>query len=125
MSTRTEKVITADGVIAVIDGAIVEATRLGACVLVTVVDVGDHPVAMTRMDGAPLLSIDVAADKARTAIAFRKPTHWWVDLNAAQPDLATLGKGNRLMRVPGRVRLLFGGLVVGGVGVSVEGALKG
>ena len=123
MSTRTEKVITADGAIAVIDGAIVEATRLGACVAVTVVDADGHPVAMTRIDGAPILSIDVAADKAWTAVAFGKPTHWWVDLLATQPDLASLGKGNRLMPVPGGIPLLVEGLVVGGVGVSVERAL--
>lgn len=107
-----------DGAIAVIDAAIVEATRLGVAVVVSVVDPGGHLVAMTRMDGSPLLSREVAADKAWTAAAFGKPTDWWATLLEGEPGLAALGKNNRLMPVSGGFPLVVDAILVGGVGVS-------
>lgn len=50
-----------------IDGAIVEATRLKHGWWKRSWTAGGHPVAMTQMDGAPRLSIDLAADEAWTA----------------------------------------------------------
>ena len=70
------------------------------------VDPGDHDIAFAAMDGSPLLSRDVARDKAWTAIAFGRPTTWWADVIAEDPGLAALGSNNRLMPVPGGVPLL-------------------
>lgn len=110
--------ISMAGAIAAIDGAIVEAERIGVAIVAWVVDLGGNDVAMTRMDGSPLLSRQVAADKAWTAAAFGKPTAWWAEAIAADPALAALGGGNRLMPVPGGVPLVVDGAVVGGFGVS-------
>jgi uncharacterized protein GlcG (DUF336 family) len=107
-----------EGAIAVIDAAVVEATGLGVAVAISVVDPGGNLVAFSRMDGSPLLSRQVASDKAWTAIAFGQPTTWWADMLAQDPSLDALGNNNRLMPVPGGVPLAVDGVLAGGVGVS-------
>jgi uncharacterized protein GlcG (DUF336 family) len=97
---------------------------MGVTIVVAVVDPGGHDVAFAAMDGSPLLSRDVARDKAWTAIAFGQPTTWWAEMIASQPGLAALGGNNRLMPVPGGVPLLVthegdrGEGIAGAVGVS-------
>jgi len=87
-------------------------------VVISVVDPGGHPVAFTRMDGSPMLSLEIAADKAWTVSAFGQPTTWWLEAIAAEPSLAALGNNNRLMPMPGGVPLIFEGEMIGAVGVS-------
>jgi uncharacterized protein GlcG (DUF336 family) len=118
MTTRSQDVITADGAISVIDGAVVEATRLGVAVVVSVVDRAGQLVSFLRMDGSPMISVDVATDKAWTAACFGRPTKWWADEIAKNPGLAALGNNNRLMPMPGGVPLTVAGSMVGAVGVS-------
>ncbi len=107
-----------------VDAAIARADELGAAVVVAVVDPGGHDIAFASMDGAPLLSHDVARDKAWTAVAFGRPTAWWAEMIASDPGLTALGRHNRLMPVPGGVPILAthdgdpGEGVAGGVGVS-------
>jgi uncharacterized protein GlcG (DUF336 family) len=55
---------------AVIAAAESKARDLGVPVVVAVLDQGAHLKAFSRMDGAPLGSIDVALRKARTAALF-------------------------------------------------------
>lgn len=111
-------VVSADGARAVLDAALASAEELGVAVVAWVVDPGGDDVAMVRMDGSPLLSRQVARDKAWTAVSFGQPTTWWAEMIAATPGLSALGRGNRLMPVPGGVPLTSGGALVGGVGVS-------
>jgi uncharacterized protein GlcG (DUF336 family) len=117
-SSLNQNVIGMDGAIAAIDGAIVEAGRLGVAIVASVVDPGGHLVAFTRMDRSPLLSLEIATDKAWTVAAFGKPSGWW---SSAFPDraiLEALGKNNRLMPVAGGVPLLVDGVMVGAIGIS-------
>ena len=52
-------------------GAAVQAAQeLGACVNVAVVDASGLLSAFLRMPGAPLHSVDIAIDKAFTAVSF-------------------------------------------------------
>lgn len=95
------------------------ATELGAAVVIAIVDVGGELKAFARMDGAPLLSIRVAQDKAWTAAAFGLPTHRWWDLVKDEPPmLHGFVKTDRLMVVAGGVPIVSDGAVVGGIGVS-------
>jgi uncharacterized protein GlcG (DUF336 family) len=59
---------------AVLNAAIGEARRHDWKMVCAVVDSGAQIVAMKRMDGAQLASIDIAAHKARTAVKFRRET---------------------------------------------------
>ena len=110
--------ISLAGATAVVEAALAAARRIGVSVVVWVVDPGGHDVAMARMDGSPLLSRQVARDKAWSCVAFGQPTTWWAEIIDDDPTLAALGRGNRLMPVAGGVPLRVDGVLVGGLGVS-------
>src|SRR5690625_235445 len=63
-----------------IKGAIKKAEELNIAVNIAVVDDGGHLISFARMDGAALLSVDIAKNKAYTSAAFGIPTHEWFDL---------------------------------------------
>src|SRR5207302_868636 len=58
----------------VLAGAEAEAKKNNWNVVISIVDSGGQLVAMQRLDGAQWGSIDVARDKAYSAVAFRRPT---------------------------------------------------
>src|SRR3954453_13224218 len=64
------------------------AAELGKPFVIAVVDDGGVLKAFSRMDGAPLLSVQVAQDKAYTAVGFGLPTHGWHDFIKDDPPLA-------------------------------------
>ena len=64
------------------------AGGLGKAFTIAVVDAAGVLKALERMDGAPLLSIQVAQDKAYTAVGFGMPTHTWHDFIKDDPPLA-------------------------------------
>jgi hypothetical protein len=55
--------------------------------VIAVVDDGGVLKAFSRMDGAALLSVQVAQDKAYTAVGFSMPTHAWHDFIKDDPPL--------------------------------------
>ncbi|MBZ5581907.1 MAG: heme-binding protein [Acidobacteriia bacterium] len=57
-----------------IDAILAEVTRRGKAAVIVVADAHGEPIAFARMDGAPLSSIAVAANKAWTAARAGKPT---------------------------------------------------
>ena len=72
-----------------------------------------------RMDGAPLLSVQIAQDKAYTAISFGMPTHTWHEFIKNDPPLADgIVKTDRLVVFGGGYPIVIDGQVVGGIGVS-------
>jgi uncharacterized protein GlcG (DUF336 family) len=69
--------------------------------------------------GAPLLSAQIAQDKAYTVSAFGLPTHEWWDLVRDEPALLHgMVKTDRLIIFGGGVPLVRGDETVGAVGVS-------
>ena len=87
-------------------------------VAVAVVDSGGHLVLLERMDGTQFGSIEIARQKAWTAVAFRRPSKAFEDMVAAG------GAGVRLLRlegatpIEGGIPLLREGRIVGAIGVS-------
>jgi uncharacterized protein GlcG (DUF336 family) len=81
-----------------------------------VVDAGGHLVALERMDDAQTGSVDVAIQKAKTAIAFKRPTKTFED--------RTLAGRNVLLGLPGVIPIegglpiVVGGQHIGAIGVS-------
>jgi uncharacterized protein GlcG (DUF336 family) len=63
-----------------IAAAVRHAERISVPSTVTVLDAGGRLVAAGRVDGAPLISVDASAAKARTAVFFKTAT---ADLVAA------------------------------------------
>jgi corrinoid adenosyltransferase len=104
-----------------LDSAIARATELGVPVSIAVVDAGGHVVIKARMDGAPLISVRMAEDKAYTSAATNLPTSDLHPLVQPGEPLYEL-----IAAEAGRV-ITFGGgsplrsqdeQVTGGVGVS-------
>ncbi|MSU51341.1 MAG: heme-binding protein [Opitutus sp.] len=95
-----------------------EATKNNWSVAITIVDSGGHLVAFERMDTTQYGSVDVSQEKARSAVAFRRPTKVFQDAVAAG------GEGLRMLKLPGALPvegglpLVMGGKIVGAIGVS-------
>lgn len=101
-------------------GAKAAARDLGVSISVAVVDSGGQLVAFERMDGADLVTIGLAQDKAWTALMNRMPTR---DLGPlVQPGAAfygydSIGRGRTIV-FAGGMPLERDGILLGGVGVS-------
>ena len=95
-----------------------EARKNNWNVAIVVVDSGGNMVAMQRLDGTQIASIDIAKGKAVTANNFRRPT------KALEDVIAGGGAGLRLLAVPGVMPLEGGvlvtadGKIIGAIGVS-------
>jgi uncharacterized protein GlcG (DUF336 family) len=103
-----------------IEAAEAKATELGKPFVTAVVDDGGVLKAFSRMDGAALLSVQVAQDKAYTAAGFGLPTHGWHDFikdDAPLADGAPSGI-DRLVVFGGGYPLMVDDQLVGGIGVS-------
>jgi glc operon protein GlcG len=92
-----------------------EAEKNGWNVAIAIVDDGGHLVYLQR-DNVQLGSIDVAINKAKAALIFRRPTRFWQDMiSGERPEyLAMPG----MLPVEGGLPLFYGNEVVGGIGVS-------
>ena len=95
-----------------------EARKNNWNVAIVVVDSGGHMVAMQRLDGTQIASIDIAKGKAVTANNYRRPT------KTLEDAIAGGGAGLRLLAVPGIMPLEGGvlvtadGKIIGAIGVS-------
>ena len=85
-------------------------------VVITIVDDGGHLIYLARMDGTQIGSIEVAQAKARTALAFKRPTKIWSDAltNGRTPILGLPG----VTPIEGGLPLTVKGEFVGAIGIS-------
>jgi uncharacterized protein GlcG (DUF336 family) len=97
-----------------------KAREMGHPMVIAVCDESGVLKAFSRMDGAPLLSVQVAQDKAYTAIGFGMSTDGWHDFIKDDPPLArgAVGGIERLVIFGGGYPIKVGDQVVGGIGVS-------
>lgn len=85
-------------------------------VVISVVDDGGHLVYLERMDNVQMGSVQVSIEKARTAIAFRRPSQGL--------EAAIAGGRTVMLKLPGAtpieggVPLVYEGEFVGAIGVS-------
>lgn len=95
-----------------------EAARRGKKAVVAVCNEQGNPISVHVMDGAFLVSFDVAVKKAYTAAALKMST---MELSAlVKPNATFYGLQNdeKLMIIGGGVPIVKNGKVVGGLGVS-------
>ena len=109
--------ISRDAAQALLAAAEAASRDIGIAVTIAVTDAGGHLAALTRHDGAPFLTVNVAIDKAWTASSFGLATHVWSDV-IANPQVAQLAHQPRLVAVGGGVPIVVAGRVVGGIGIS-------
>lgn len=111
--------ISAEAAAEAIRAAEAKAAEIGVPMVIAVVDESGVLKAFSRMDGAPLLSVEIAQDKAYTAVAFGMPTHQWFEFIKDDPPLLHgIVKARRLIVFGGGYPLAVGGATVGGIGVS-------
>jgi uncharacterized protein GlcG (DUF336 family) len=102
----------------VIAGAETEAKKNGWNMVIAVLDSGGHLVMLQRLDGAQLGSIDVAKEKAYSAVLYRRPTKMFQDLvGQGGPNLRLL-KLSGASVLEGGIPLIVDGKLIGAVGVS-------
>lgn len=111
--------LTTDRARAVLAAAEAKAWEIGVPVVVAIVDAGVHLKAFTRMDGAPLGSIDIAMKKARTSALFNVTSEAvWDYCKPGAPAHALEYTNGGLAPFGGGVPISAGGELVGAVGVS-------
>lgn len=97
-----------------------KATEIGVPMVIAVVDAGGNLVALQRMGEALLVSIDIAINKAYTAVAVKIPTHELAKV--AQPGQPLFGihnaDGGRVVIFGGGFPLKLNNEIIGGIGVS-------
>ncbi len=83
---------------------------------ISVVDRAGNLMAFARMDGASIVTVDVAMGKARTAAFLKAPSKLFEDMiNSGKPSMATTPG---LLPLQGGMPVVSEGEVVGAVGVS-------
>ncbi len=98
------------------EAAILDAEKNNIAAVIAVVDDGGNLVLLEKMDNAQLGSIEVAIQKARTSIYFKRPTK-------AYEERVTSGN-NAILKVPnvlpfeGGLPIIIDGQYIGAVGVS-------
>ncbi|HIF51329.1 MAG TPA: heme-binding protein [Thiotrichaceae bacterium] len=100
--------------------AVRHAESIGVKVNVAVVDQGGHLAASLRMPGAPFHSIDIAKDKAYTAVSFGFSTADWstvLDSFSQAVKDGLLGV-DRMMMFGGGLPIIVEDMVIGAIGVS-------
>jgi glc operon protein GlcG len=108
--------VSLDRADAVLNAAVGEARRHDWKMVCTVVDSGAQLVAMKRMDGAQLGSIDISAHKARAAVKFRRDTKAFE--GGVQSGLTYLLTLDDLIASRGGIPLVADGRMVGAIGCS-------
>ena len=113
----TQRCITLAGATRALTAAMEHAASLES---VAVVDRGGNLVSFARMDGAPLMSAQLAQDKGYSVVAFKGlATREWWDLIRDEPALLHgIVKTARLTVFGGGVAIAEGETLVGAVGVS-------
>lgn len=117
--TLTKNSISSEAAFEVLRAAEAKATAMGVPMVMAIVDESGILKAFTRMDGAPMLSVDLAKDKAYTAAAYGIATHVWFDFIKDDPPLLHgIVKTPRLVVFGGGYPIELDGSVVGAIGVS-------
>ena len=114
--TINKMILTLDDAKKIAASAEAEAKRNEWPVVIVIVDDGGHLLYLQRLDNTQFGSISVAIEKARAAIAFRRPTKIWEE-NIAQGQLRYLNLPGTLP-IEGGLPIIVKDQFVGAIGVS-------
>jgi uncharacterized protein GlcG (DUF336 family) len=111
--------LTAEAALEVVRRSAEKAGALGVPCSIVAVDHAGSVIALLRMDGASLASLQVAQDKAYTAACWGLPTEQWHDVMEADPRLGSVPMAvDRMVTFGGGLPITVGGGIVGALGVS-------
>jgi uncharacterized protein GlcG (DUF336 family) len=112
----TKKSLTLDAAKKIAEAAHAEAVANKWTMVIAIVDDGGNLVYLERADGTQIGSVDVAQEKAKSAVKFKRSTKVFED--------AVAGGRNAILKLPGAlpveggVPLMIDGVVLGAIGVS-------
>lgn len=113
----TRKVLTLEAARIALAAAESEALRNQWRVVIAVVDEGGHAILVTRLDGAQWSSIETAVEKARAAVAWKRPSRLLEEsVNNGRTAFLSIAQGMAILQ--GGVPIELEGVIVGAVGVS-------
>jgi len=104
-----------------IDRGLEWARQLQVQVSLALVDEFGQLVQLDRMDGAPLMSPDIAEAKAVTALNFKSPTRKVADVFKTNPEIGQALQQTvhfKIMPIAGGVVIWEGDRLIGAIGVS-------
>ncbi len=107
-----------------VDAAVAEANSMSVPVTVVVVDESGVTKEMLRMDGAPLVSVQTAINKAYAAASIgMPPDDFYAAIESDGAAVAEFATRPGLALIAGGLPLISGGAVAGAIGVA--GAMTG
>jgi len=109
--------LTLDTAKKMLEAGVTEAEKQGVPMVIAITDAGGNLLAFNRMDNALLVSIQIAMDKAFTAVFGKLPTENWGSSFRAGP-LIPLFLHERWITFPGGFPIIDNGVILGGVGAS-------
>lgn len=112
----TKKALTLDAAKAIVAAAEAEAKKNNFTMVICVVDDGGNVIMLERMDGTQLGSVQVAQDKAMTALNFKRPTKALEDAVAGGRNAVLKLTG--AIPIEGGIPITVGGQIIGAVGAS-------
>ncbi|PAE40807.1 GlcG/HbpS family heme-binding protein [Bacillus sp. 7884-1] len=102
-----------------LEAALAKGQELGIPFSIAIVDKPGNLKAFYAMDGAPVLSLDIAQNKAFSAAAYNRATHEWYDrLKDDPPLLHGIVHTPRLVIFGGGYPIKINNELIGGIGVS-------
>src|SRR5579863_412447 len=119
-NTFQKSSITIEAAERIIKAAEAKAQEMGKAMCIAICDEDGTLKAFHRMDGAALLSVQIAQDKAYTAISFGgMATHEWYEFIKNDPPLLHgIIKTDRLIVFGGGFAIKTDAGIIGGIGVS-------
>jgi glc operon protein GlcG len=112
-----KKTLTLEAARIALAAAEAEAQRNQWRVVIAVVDDGGHTIVLSRLDGAQWSSIETAVQKARAAIAWKRPSRLLEEsVNNGRTAFLSIAQGMAILQ--GGVPIEVDGALVGAVGVS-------
>jgi len=116
--------ISSDAAARAVAAAVAESNKTSVPVTIVIVDESGVLKEIRRMDGAPLVSVQTAINKAYAAAAIGMPTDdFYTAIQADAAAVASFASRPGLALIAGGVPLQIDGMVAGGIGVA--GALTG
>jgi len=117
LSLPAKKTLTLEAARFTLAACEAEAIKNNWRVVIAIVDDGGHAILVTRLDGAQWSSIETAVEKARAAIAWKRPTRLLEEsINNGRTAFLSIAQGMAVLQ--GGVPIEVDGTFIGAVGVS-------
>ena len=116
---RTLKTLTLAEANLILDAAQAKAEELGVAHVLCVADNAGYPIALRRLDGGKVTSVQIAENKAFTAAGHRRKTHTFTNTYPGEEAWGIFTQHyGRLTVFVGGYPIEADGEVVGGIGAS-------